>query len=209
MKRKIQLLAVCLLLSAFHSWGQFWLSNGSLNNGNNGNNLGTINNYPINIYTNGIHRAQFSTNYALSGLNAPGDGLLIYNQQPASSNPLAGQIAIFTSPNFTNGTEIRMGLSGNLAGRNNRLELWGRYNGLFYNTSTGSGVHKFARMGTIYGLLGTNNYWLLGQQTDNLTSAINATRRLHVFDNTIQFRLSYGGPNNAPLTMLHLKVNSN
>ncbi len=154
--------------------------------------IGYSTNNPLEIRTNNIPRAYFSTNQSLTGINPPGDGLLIKNQQPASSGPGAGEIAIFTSPNFTNGTEVRMGLSGNLAGRDNRLELWGNYAGLFYNASTGAGVHKFAQQHTVYGFLGTNHYWRIGTQTD--AANLNAERRLHVVDNAIQFRLSYSGP---------------
>jgi hypothetical protein len=92
-----------------------------------------------------------------------------------------------------NGTEIRWGGSGNIRGANNRFEIWGNYNGLFYNTSTGSGVHKFARSGNVTGFIGTNNFWRIGMQGD--PNNINGTRRLEVVDLAPQLRLTNGGNN--------------
>lgn len=51
MKNKIQLIAALLL--SVNSWGQDWHTNG-LNIGGFGNDFGTSDNTPIDIFTNGI-----------------------------------------------------------------------------------------------------------------------------------------------------------
>lgn len=151
-------------------------------------NLGTSYNAALNIYTNSLHRAYFSTNSGLYGLNGTGDGLRII-RNALTAPPGYGEIDIFTSTSY--GTEIRWGISGNIAGRTNRFEIWGQLDGLFYNTP--DGVHKFARSGVIYGHLGKSNNWLLGEQTDSPGTGLDGLRRLHVFDRSEQLRLSYGG----------------
>ncbi|MCO5259814.1 MAG: hypothetical protein M9916_06690 [Crocinitomicaceae bacterium] len=134
MKRKIQLLAVCLLLSASKSWGQtYWYSNGSLNSGVFGNNFGTYNNYPINIFTNTTFRAQFTTGNALSSFSGNfGDGLRIVNQAPF---PTDGNLDLFTSyNNGGNETHIVWGGNGQISGQNNRFEFLAKTNqGFWFN----------------------------------------------------------------------------
>lgn len=67
----------------------YWLSNGSLNNGSFGNNLGTFNNYPINIYTNSTQRMRI--NGAASGYGVNTSGFIgIGTNNPAAPLHIVG-----------------------------------------------------------------------------------------------------------------------
>ncbi len=195
MKRLI--IMVFALVSTL-SFGQNWTYN-ALNNGGLGNILGTSSPHPINIFTNNIQRAQFTTGTILGvTTNIPGvgtgDGLRIIN---ATSTVCGGNTnALGTLDMWTScgtGSNIRWGVSGQISGMNNRFENWARLQGFFFNTGDVNGVYKFARSGKVTGFVGTNDFWRIGEQADG--SNFNANRRLEVLDNVAQFRISYANPN--------------
>jgi hypothetical protein len=186
MKNKIQVLAVFMLLFTSNSFGQFWLSNGSLNDGSSGNNLGTFNNYPINIYTSGARRAQFTTGQALNSFSGNnGDDLRIL--PPPGSY---GNLDLFTSN--TNGigeTPIVFGANGQISGQTSRFEILSKATqGLWFNLLNSNQYYKFASNNTVHALVGNNRFWRIGDQAE--FANINANRRLEVVENNWQFRLS-------------------
>jgi hypothetical protein len=76
--------------------------------------IGYTNNFPLNIRTNNIQRARFTTGNALnSWLGNDGDGLRIFD--PAGGG---GNLDLFTSSNTGgNETHIRFGGSGQVSGQ--------------------------------------------------------------------------------------------
>lgn len=186
-----------------------WYRGGNNLGGQAGSNniLGTRWASDIWIMTNNAVTARFSHNNGLNGLSNNGDGLRITN--PNSSAPVGlGEIDIFTS--IQNHTEIRWGGSGNIRGAYNRFEIQANYRGLYFNTREGQVIYKFARLDNITAVIGTNDFWRIGMQTD-VFPAINGARRLEVVDNTIQFRLQFGGVNSTagPFTDFLSNANGN
>ena len=188
MKRKIQVVATFILLFTTNTFGQFWLSNGSLNNGNPGNNLGTFTQHPINIYTGGVPRAQFTTGGALSSFSGNnGDGLRIRNQ---GLFPTEGNLDLFTSNNNgQNETHIVFGANGQISGQSNRFEFLAKTNqGFWFNLLNNNQYYKFASNNIVHAFVGNNRFWRIGDQQD--ANNISANRRLEVVENNWQFRLS-------------------
>ncbi|TXI82366.1 MAG: T9SS type A sorting domain-containing protein [Crocinitomicaceae bacterium] len=184
--KKTKVLLFGILSIACVSHGQEWHYN-ALNQGVNGNNLGTSDNFPINIYTNSIQRARFTTGTALTSpwdayapIDPTGDGLRILG---------SGNLDLFTGLNST--THIKFGGSGAISGQNSRMEYFAAGAG-FYMDAVNGGFFKFARAGVVTCRVGSNNFWRIGQQSD--LNNLDAQRRLHVVDNTTQFRLSYAPP---------------
>lgn len=167
---------------------QDWPYN-ALHNGGFGSILGTSTNHAINIYTWNRNIATFTTGNSLSSFSGnSGDGLRINNLTPLGS---AGTLDMFTSYNSgQNETHIVWGANGQISGQNNRFELLARANGFYFNTMLNNGTYEFARLGTVTGYIGTNNFWRIGAQASG--AGMNAARRLEVADNNWQFRLSYG-----------------
>jgi hypothetical protein len=87
---------------------------GNTQNGGQTNFIGYTNNFPLNIRTNNIPRAQFTTGNALnSWLGNAGDGLRIFD--PAGGG---GNLDLFTSSNTGgNETHVRFGGSGQVSGQ--------------------------------------------------------------------------------------------
>ncbi|MBL1280972.1 MAG: tail fiber domain-containing protein [Fluviicola sp.] len=201
MKTKI---IVALLLCSNLSYGQYWLSNGTLNNGILGNNFGTFTPTPINIYTQGIFRAQFTTGSALTSLiGNTGDGLRIINAGGPSN---FGNLDMFTSNSAgANETHIVWGLNGQISGQGLRLEERANYNGFYFNAETNNGMYKFATTNTVHAFVHPNNrFWRIGQQAE--PAEIPGQRQLEVVDNDIQFRLTRGlgnGTNTNAYTDFH------
>lgn len=170
--------------------GSAWYRGGNLAGGTAGNNniFGTRWASDIWIMTNSQNRARFTHGSALTSpwdVFAPfdpiGDGLKIIGG--------GGDLDLFTGNNGT--THVRFATSGSISGQNGRFEQYANFGGFFFNT-VGGGVYKFARGGTVTGFVGTNNFWRIGEQND-LTN-LPGQRRLHVVDNTTQFRLSFSPP---------------
>jgi len=191
MKRKIQFITALLLVS-FNSWGQQWNTNG-LNIGTSGNTFGTSDNQPINIYTLGIPRAQFTTGGALTSIAGnSGDGLRILNQGPF---PSSGNLDMFTSyNNGGNETHIVWGGNGQISGQNVRFEQFAHAGGFWFDADQ-SGTFKFARNAQVTCFVGANNFWRIGMQSDGAN--INGARRLEVVDLSQQLRLTNGGMNSS------------
>jgi hypothetical protein len=195
MKKTIYYLIAFCILGSTNVTAQWW-PYGGLINGTNGHVLGTSTNHPINIFTNNINTARFSTGNSLgAGSLIPGiglgDGLRIMPRtnncgSPSYPSGSTSSVDIWTS--CSDGTNIRWDGSGQISGTNNRFEIWANYMGLFFNTASGSGVYKFARTGTVTAFVGTNNFWRIGQQTD--LANISGNRRLEVADDNWQLRLS-------------------
>ena len=188
MKNKLFLIAIFSLGLFNTGVSQYW-PYASLHNGINGNIFGTINNYPINIYTNNRQIAQFTTNNSLTSIVAnAGDGLRILNQNPFGGG--TGHLDLFTSTNSgQNETHIKFGSNGQISGQANRLEFRGFTNqGLWFNTEQSNAKYIFAKGGLEQARIGTNNYFRIGINTLNL----NAFRRLEVFDEgkNPQFRIT-------------------
>ena len=187
--KKITVLCCFAILATVQCYAQW--PYGFLHNGGLGNVFGTGTPHSINIYTNSIQRAYFSTygelnNPVSAGTNS-GNGLRFLNPTPGQGS--AGQIDIFCSA--SNGTNMRFGDMGSLHGGSLRFEVAGRYQGLWLNAVTGSGRTIFNHGGVEYGRLGANNYWRMGANATN----VDATRRLEVVDNVIQFRLTHSAGN--------------
>ena len=90
--KKTKILILGILLKACLSYGQDWHYN-ALNQGINGNNLGTSDNFSINIYTNNLYIARFTSSLALTtpwdfngGFSGSGHGLNIQTSSLASGN---------------------------------------------------------------------------------------------------------------------------
>ena len=199
MKKTIIILS--FIIQSITATAQDW--NTQLNLGIPNNLFGTTSNVPINIYTNGIQRAQFTTGNIL-GLSTIipgiglGDGLRI---TPRTNGCTGGPTVYPSGPNSSidiwtscsDGTNIRWDGSGQISGTNNRFEIWANSRGFFFNTPLGNGLYKFARLGTVTAFVGTNNFWRIGMQNDG--SNYNGARRLEVLDDARQFRLTYAAPN--------------
>lgn len=143
------------------------------NNGAAGNTLGTANNFPILMQTNGTLRATVTTNNGLTNAGAAfntgvqtGDGISI-TANPASA--LGATLDLFTS--IQNQTFIRMDGTALLGTTNSRFETTSNLNGFWYN-ATGNGAN--AAPGPFIpqfiwniqqnerGRLGQNGFWHLG-----------------------------------------------
>jgi len=143
------------------------------------------------IMTNSTNIARFTHNQslavpwdAIAPPSGSGDGLSILPQAPNS-----GALDLFTATDGT--THIKFGGSGAISGQNGRLEHFATGTGFYMNAVSG-GFFKFARAGVVTCRVGDNNFWRIGEQTDQ--NNLNGQRRLHVVDNTTQFRLSYSNP---------------
>jgi hypothetical protein len=195
-----------LITVKFNSISQqnFW-NTGVLNDGSIGNLFGTQNNQPIAIYTNSIQRAFFTSGNFLTtpyDLIAPnsgsGDGLMIRAQGTSQSN-----LEMFTALQGT--THIKWGVSGAISGQNGRFEQFANGSGFYFNAREAGGRFKFARGTVITGMIGTNNFWRIGEQADGAN--LNGARRLEVVDNTWQFRITRS-PNGA-FTDFETRTNGN
>ncbi len=194
--KRLKFIAILFLLGCDLTYGQ-WNTTG-LNNGS-GTSFGTSNNFPINIYTFGIRRAQFTTGNALNSLNGDsGDGLRIFD--PALGG--VGHLDLFTSGNNGgNETHIVWGSSGQVSGQNNRFEFLAKAaQGFWFDLVNSDRFYKFATGGTVHAFVGSNRSWRIGNQSD--ASNIPAVRKLEVVDVVPQFRLHYGGLNSTsgPIT---------
>ena len=153
--------------------------------------------WPSNIYimTNNTVTSEFTQGGQLTSFSGnSGDGLRIRNLTPLGSG---GNLDMFTSNNNgQNETHIVWGSNGQISGQNNRFEELARSQGFWFNTLDASGVYKFARSGAVTAIVGTNNFWRIGMQTDAFPT-IDGARRLEVVDDKIQFRLHYGGINSV------------
>jgi hypothetical protein len=178
--------------------GKFaWNRGGNFNNGPAGSNniFGTFFNSDIFVYTDSkklltFTRGNFLTSLGSNGQSANyGNGIRIFD--PTAGN--GSHLDLFTSNNSGgNESHIVFGEMGQLSAQSERFEILGNYKGLYFNTTGQNGVYKFARLGQVTAVVGTNNFWRIGQQTDILGGTVaNANRRLEVCDNTWQFRLSY------------------
>lgn len=63
--KKTKLFIFGILLQSSISHGQYWNTNG-LNSGGAGNTFGTFNNFPINVFTNNVNMARFTSSLALT-----------------------------------------------------------------------------------------------------------------------------------------------
>ncbi len=174
-----------------------WDRGGNFNNGPAGfNNIfGTFFNSDIFVYTDSKKLLSFTRGDVLTSQGSIGqsanygNGIRIFD--PTFGN--GSHLDLFTSHN-SGGDEshIVFGEMGQLSAQSERFEMLGNYNGLYFNTTGQSGIYKFARLGQLTAVVGTNNFWRIGQQTDILGgNVVNANRRLEVCDNTWQFRVSY------------------
>jgi hypothetical protein len=170
---------------------QYWSRSGNTNQNGTNNIFGTRWASDIWIMTNSTNIARFTHNQSLAvpwdaytPLSGNGDGLSILPQAPNS-----GALDLFTAGQGT--THIKFGGSGAISGQNGRLEHFATGTGFYMNAVSG-GFFKFARNGVVTCRVGNNNYWRIGEQTD--PNNLNGERRLHVVDNTTQFRLSYSNP---------------
>ena len=113
------LLSISAIMFVGTSMAQ-WPNNSLLPSGNTY--FGTQFNAPINIYTNGIFRAQFTTGNALNSYSGnSGDGLRIRN---TGLFPSGGNLDLFTSnAPGQNETHAVFGLNGQVSGQNNRFEV--------------------------------------------------------------------------------------
>lgn len=177
-----------VLLWSGNVFCQQWNTTG-LNDNLNGTTFGTSTSNPINIYTNSINTAQFSTGNSLTSpwdfsgpFNPIGDGLRIMPQTGAF-----GHLDMFTGNQNT--THIKWGNSGSISGQNSRFEQHANGQGFFFNT-VGGGVFKFAHSQIVNCFVGTNSFWRIGLQND--ASNIAGARKLEVVDGDWQLRLNYG-----------------
>jgi hypothetical protein len=178
--------------------GKFaWDRGGNFNNGPAGfNNIfGTFFNSDIFVFTDSKKLLSFTRGNLLTSQGSTGqpvnygNGIRIFD--PTAGN--GSHLDMFTSNN-SGGDEshIVFGEMGQLSAQSERFEMLGNYKGLYFNTTTQNGVYKFARLGQLTAVVGTNNFWRIGQQSDILGgNVVNANRRLEVCDNTWQFRVSY------------------
>ena len=185
-----KIILALVLSSAFTSiTNAQWMDNG-LNFGGNGNTFGTIDNWPIDIFTNNIQRGQWTTGGALGGnsvvSNPPtGDGLRIL---PWNGSAVNSAIDIWTAQDGSGGCHIRWDQTGLIQGLNDNFEFWSQRNGFWFNTTEPIGQYLFNRNETEDGRLGTNDFWRFGLNPSN----INAQRTLEVFDasGNPQFRIT-------------------
>jgi hypothetical protein len=179
------MISMLLLMQSIHLFAQDWST--VLNTGVPNNSFGTTSNVPINIYTNNIQRARFTTGSALTSLvGNSGDGLRIFD-------PIGGlgNLDMFTS--FNNGgneTHIVFGSSGQISGQNNRFEFLAKAaQGFWFNLLNPSGqYYKFASNSTVHAFVGSNRFWRIGDQFEMANTS--AVRRLEVVQDDWQFRLS-------------------
>jgi hypothetical protein len=180
------------------NFGKFaWARGGNFNNGPAGSNniFGTFFNSDIFVFTDSkkllsFTRGNFLTSQGSTGQSANfGNGIRIFD--PTAGN--GSHLDLFTSKNSGgNESHIVFGEMGQLSAQSERFEMLGNYKGLYFNTTNQNGVYKFARLGQLTAVVGTNNFWRIGQQNDLLGgNVVNANRRLEVCDNTWQFRLSF------------------
>ena len=147
MKNKLYILFLIALANFKYYYSQTYWNVSATNNGQIGNKFGTINNFPINIYTNNIQRAQFTTGVALGpspGVGQVGDGLKIY---PGNGSNTVASLDLYTSGNNT--THVRFDGSGSINGQRNRLEYWANLNGFWFNTTTPNGRYIFNNLSSI------------------------------------------------------------
>jgi hypothetical protein len=205
--KKIILLISCIIIAG-NSLAQ-WSNSTLLNGGGNVLGTSTLYNAPINIFTWGIHRAQFTTGNALNSWNGNfGDGLVIF-APPGTT----GDLSLFTSNNVGgNETHAVFGGSGQISGQNNWFEFisTGASMGNYYSTFASGGIHRFDRGETEHGRLGTNNNWRFGRNTSGTVfGGLDAVRKVEIVDNTIQFRLTNSLNASGPFTDFFSNANGN
>ncbi len=144
----------------------------------------------MNILTNSILRAQFTTGAPLTNGLWAGDGLRIFDPTLG-----IGNLDIWTSGSNT--THIAMDGSGNLDGQNSRLELTGHYTGLWLDATPGTifpalvprmifNINSVER--ARFNSNANNGFMRIGLNA----GLLDAVRRLEVFDatNAPQFRIA-------------------
>ena len=184
MKKALLLFVFSVLMCGTGVAGGAWVMGGNANPillaNPNSNQLGTNVPIPLDIVTDASRRAQFTVGDDLSSFGGNGDGLRIFN--PMGTGLVHGNLDLFTSnSNGGNETHIVWGQSGQIIGQAMRFEQYANYNGFYFNTTTQEGVYKFGREGALTAVVGTNNFWRIGMQADNLSGAVqNANRRLEV-----------------------------
>ncbi|MCW5908286.1 MAG: hypothetical protein KIS94_10525 [Chitinophagales bacterium] len=136
-------------------------------------------NQPINIFTDNTLRARFTSGSFFSSGSTAGDGLRFFDPNPVGP----GHLDLWVSSSQQ--THIRWDGGGLIQSRNNRFEMCGFINGLWFNTQAGRYI--FNRDSSEVGRVGTNNFWRLGLNPSN----VDPIRRLEVFDATNpQFRIT-------------------
>ncbi len=196
--------SVFLIILGLHALAQDWST--TLNVGIPNNLFGTTANVPINIYTNNIQRARFTTGNSLNSLvGNTGDGLRIFDPAPGG----IGHLDLFTSGNVGgNETHIVWGSSGQVSGQNNRFEFLAKAaNGFWFDLINSNQYYKLATNATVHAFVGSNRYWRFGDQTE--LANISANRRLEAVDLNPQFRLQYGGSNSSSGPFTDFLSNSN
>ena len=191
MKNALLLFVFAVLIYGTCSAQPPWQQGG--NNPVINNRLGTNTNVSLDLVTDASLRAQFTTGNALTSFGGNGDGLRIFRPSGLlPSNPLQGNLSLFTSNNAGGDeTHVVWGQSGQIIGQALRFEQYANFNGFYFNTTTQEGVYKFGREGALTAVVGTNNFWRIGMQLDNIFGAVqNANRRLEVADAQPQLRLT-------------------
>src|SRR5690554_4276934 len=147
-------------------------------------------NQPINIFTNNLIRASFTTNGTFGSGTMQGDGLKIIDP---SGGP--GNLELWTSSSTQ--SHIRWSRNGTIQAKSSRFEMIANYNGFWFDTMTGNGRYIFNHLGNEVGRIGNNRFWRVGLNP----GAVNANRRFEVFDNfnQPQFRITYATNNNVDL----------
>lgn len=128
-------------------------------------------NQPINIRTNNTLRAQFTTGGTFGSGTTQGDGLRFFDPSGGSGN-----LDLWTSASQQ--THIRWDGSGIIQGMNNRFEMIGNFNGLWFNSSASGARYIFNSAGTEQARIGANTFWRIGANS----GSVDPTRRLEVFD---------------------------
>lgn len=182
-------IGMLFITQSIHLFAQDWST--TLNVGIPNNLFGTTSNVPINIYTNNILRARFTTGSALTSLvGNSGDGLRILD--PVTGGP--GNLDLFTSglPGSPGGNETHIvwGGSGQVSGQNNRFEFLAKASQGFWFDLISPTVqyYKFATNATVHAFVGSNRFWRIGDQAELANTS--AVRRLEVVQDDWQFRLS-------------------
>lgn len=197
-KQIVMPLAVVLLMGTVNevkAQTPDWNTSGNAIGGTNF--FGSTNNFPLNIRTNNTLRAQFTTGGTFGTGSTLGDGLRFFDP---GGGP--GNLDLWTSS--SNQTHIRWDGNGTIQGANGRFEFIGNFNGLWFNTTTGTGRYLFNRNGTETGRVGLNDFWRIGLNATN----VDAARRLDVFDATTpQLRLTQ--TNNTVFADFQTNANGN
>ena len=192
MNRKTFSITIYFLLTLnFAAQAQPWKTVGNTLAG--GEIFGSLNGFPVNIYTGGVQKASWTVSTGIpAGLfGAAGDGLRIWPNTPGSF-PL-GYLDMWTSTSVgaANETHIKWDGSGQIGGSGGWFRAWSSAgNGFQYNLTKASGRHIFNRLGNETARNGLNDYWKIGPAAGG-----DAIRRLEVVEtiSTPQLRLSLFG----------------